>query len=117
APFPKKAKARSTSPLDLVYGDLCGPITPPTPSGKRYIFLICVSKDVKFKEDETWDWKEYISEHTDDEPEWTDFKIGDLEVNYEHHDQETQPIEDDNEFPNNNDDYYASPTRDSPLHS
>nr|GEZ38289.1 zinc finger, CCHC-type [Tanacetum cinerariifolium] len=24
APFPKKAKARSTSPLDLVYGDLCG---------------------------------------------------------------------------------------------
>ncbi|GKA50202.1 ribonuclease H-like domain, reverse transcriptase, RNA-dependent DNA polymerase [Tanacetum coccineum] len=39
APFPKKAKARSTSPLDLVYGDLCGPITPPTPSGKKYIFL------------------------------------------------------------------------------
>nr|GEV53565.1 zinc finger, CCHC-type [Tanacetum cinerariifolium] len=33
APFFKKAKARSTSPLDLVYGDLCGPITPPTPSG------------------------------------------------------------------------------------
>ncbi|GKB80072.1 zinc finger, CCHC-type containing protein [Tanacetum coccineum] len=40
APFPKKAKARSTSPLDLVYGDLCGPITPPTPSGKKYIFLL-----------------------------------------------------------------------------
>nr|GEW33120.1 zinc finger, CCHC-type [Tanacetum cinerariifolium] len=39
-PFPKKAKARSTSPLDLVYGDLCGPITPPTPSGKKYIFLL-----------------------------------------------------------------------------
>ncbi|GJR47278.1 zinc finger, CCHC-type containing protein [Tanacetum coccineum] len=39
-PFLKKAKARSTSPLDLVYGDLCGPITPPTPSGKKYIFLI-----------------------------------------------------------------------------
>ncbi|GJX87170.1 zinc finger, CCHC-type containing protein [Tanacetum coccineum] len=37
APFPKKAKARSTSPLDLVYGDLCGPITP---SGKKYIFLL-----------------------------------------------------------------------------
>nr|GEW90533.1 zinc finger, CCHC-type [Tanacetum cinerariifolium] len=36
----KKAKARSTSPLDLVYGDLCGPITPPTPSGKKYIFLL-----------------------------------------------------------------------------
>nr|GEY89782.1 ribonuclease H-like domain, reverse transcriptase, RNA-dependent DNA polymerase [Tanacetum cinerariifolium] len=40
APFPKKAKARSTSPLDLVYGDLCGPITPPTPSRKKYIFLL-----------------------------------------------------------------------------
>ncbi|GJT38902.1 zinc finger, CCHC-type containing protein [Tanacetum coccineum] len=40
APFPKKAKARSTSPLDLVYGDLCGPISPPTPSGKKYIFLL-----------------------------------------------------------------------------
>ncbi|GJW56712.1 zinc finger, CCHC-type containing protein [Tanacetum coccineum] len=40
APFPKKTKARSTSPLDLVYGDLCGPITPPTPSGKKYIFLL-----------------------------------------------------------------------------
>nr|GEY11545.1 zinc finger, CCHC-type [Tanacetum cinerariifolium] len=40
APFPKKAKAISTSPLDLVYGDLCGPITPPTPSGKRYVFLL-----------------------------------------------------------------------------
>nr|GEU98103.1 zinc finger, CCHC-type [Tanacetum cinerariifolium] len=40
APFPKKAKARSTSPLDLVYGDLCGPITPPTSSRKKYIFLL-----------------------------------------------------------------------------
>ncbi|GJT06761.1 ribonuclease H-like domain, reverse transcriptase, RNA-dependent DNA polymerase [Tanacetum coccineum] len=40
APFPKRAKAGSTSPLDLVYGDLCGPISPPTPSGKKYIFLL-----------------------------------------------------------------------------
>nr|GEV81559.1 zinc finger, CCHC-type [Tanacetum cinerariifolium] len=40
APFPKKAKARSTSLLDLVYEDLCGPITRPTPSGKKYIFLL-----------------------------------------------------------------------------
>nr|GEV64049.1 zinc finger, CCHC-type [Tanacetum cinerariifolium] len=266
-----KAKARSTSPLDLLYGDLCGPITPPTPSGKRYIFLLvddysrymwvyflntkdqafdtfkefkksienelrttlkmlrtdrggeftsneftqyckengiaqqltapyspqqngvvkrrnraimsttrCMMKatnmpqnfwaktvrhaiyilnsvPTKALEDITpyeaikqkkpnleklrifgciayakvpsqhltklddrsikMDWKDYISEHTDDKSEWTDFKIGDLEVNYEYHDQETQPIEDDNEFPNNNDDDYASLTRDSPLHS
>ncbi|GJW96594.1 zinc finger, CCHC-type containing protein [Tanacetum coccineum] len=308
APFPKKAKARSTSPLDLVYGDLCGPITPPTPSGKKYIFLlvddysrymwayflstkdqafdtfkefkkstenelrttlkmlrtdrggeftsneftqyckengiarqltapyspqqngvverrnrtimsttrcmmkatnmpqnfwaeavrhaiyilnsvptkaleditpyeaikqrkpnlenlrifgciayakvpsqhltklddrsikmvylgneqgskayrlfdpttqrVCVSRDVKFKENETWDWKDYIGEHTNDEPEWTNFNIGDPEVTNEHIDQETQPNEDDNEFPDNNDDDdYASPNKDSPSHS
>ncbi|GJX54275.1 hypothetical protein Tco_0282644 [Tanacetum coccineum] len=36
APFPKKAKGRSTSPLDLIYGDLCGPITSrATGTGKR----------------------------------------------------------------------------------
>nr|GFB25988.1 zinc finger, CCHC-type [Tanacetum cinerariifolium] len=212
APFPKRAKARSTSPLDLVYRDLCGPILPPTPSGKKYIFLlvddysrymwvyflstkdqafdtfkeykktienelraeavrhaiyilnsvptkaleditpyeaikqrkpnlknlrvfgciayakvpsqnltksddrsirmvylgneqgskafrlfdpttekICISRDVKFKENETWDWKEYMSEHINDEPEWTDFKIENLKVTSEHHDQGTQP--------------------------
>ncbi|GJZ61549.1 zinc finger, CCHC-type containing protein [Tanacetum coccineum] len=77
---------------------------------------VCVSRDVKFKEDETWDWKDYMSKHINDKPEWTNFKIGNLEVTNEQHDQETQPIEDDNEFPNNDDDY-ASPSRDSPLHS
>ncbi|GKE72957.1 zinc finger, CCHC-type containing protein [Tanacetum coccineum] len=293
APFPKKAKARSTSPLDLVYGDLCGPITPPTPFGKKYIFLlvddysrymwayflstkdqafdtfkefkkstenelkttlkmlrtdrggeftsneftqyckengiarqltapyspqqngvverrnrtiisttrcmmketnmpqkfwaeavrhaiyilnsvptkaleditpyeaikqrkpnlenlrvlgciayaklrkskrneqgskayrlfdpttqrICVSRDVKFKENETWDWKDYMSKLINDEPGWTDFRIGDLEATNKHHDQGFQPIEEDNEFPNNDDDDYVSPTRDSPSHS
>ncbi|GJY12915.1 ribonuclease H-like domain, reverse transcriptase, RNA-dependent DNA polymerase, partial [Tanacetum coccineum] len=76
---------------------------------------VCVSRDVKFNENETWDWKDYISEHTDDEPEWTDFRIGNLEVTNKHHDHETQPLEEDNEFPNNNDDDYASP-RNSPLH-
>nr|GEU31468.1 zinc finger, CCHC-type [Tanacetum cinerariifolium] len=40
ARFPKKEKTRSTSPLDLVYGDLCGPITPLTPSRKKYILLL-----------------------------------------------------------------------------
>nr|GEW05446.1 ribonuclease H-like domain, reverse transcriptase, RNA-dependent DNA polymerase [Tanacetum cinerariifolium] len=71
---------------------------------------ICVSRDVMFKENETWDWKDYMSEHINDEPEWTGFKIGNLEVLNEHHDQGFQPIEEDNEFPNNDDDY-ASPTR------
>nr|GEW63485.1 zinc finger, CCHC-type [Tanacetum cinerariifolium] len=77
---------------------------------------ISVSRDVKFKENETWDWKDYMSEHINDEPEWTDFKIGNLEVSNEHHDQGFQPIEEDNEFRNNDDDY-TSPTRDSPIHS
>nr|GEW70195.1 zinc finger, CCHC-type [Tanacetum cinerariifolium] len=62
------------------------------------------------------DWKDYVSEHISDEPEWTDFKIENLEVSNKHHDQGFQPIEEDNEFPNNDDDY-ASPTRDSPTHS
>nr|GEX41344.1 zinc finger, CCHC-type [Tanacetum cinerariifolium] len=278
-PFPKKVKARSTSSLDLVYGDLCGPITPPTPSGKKYIFLIvddysrymwvyflstkdqafdtfkeyksiiekelrttlkmlrtdrggefasnefiqyckenriarqltaptnmpqnfwaeairhaiyilnsvptkaleditsyeaikqrkpnlknlkvfrciayakvpsqhltklddrstkmvylgneqgskayrlfdpttrkrCVSRDVKFKEDETWDWSEYLDEHINDEPEWTDFRIENLEETNEHHDQENQPHEEDDDFPNNHDDGYDSPLTGSPT--
>nr|GEY22729.1 zinc finger, CCHC-type [Tanacetum cinerariifolium] len=91
APFRKKAKARSTSPLDLVYGDLCGPITPATPFGKKYIFLLVddYSRDVKFKENETWDWKDYMGKHTNDELEWMDFKIGDHAVTNEYNDQET----------------------------
>ncbi|GJR23767.1 zinc finger, CCHC-type containing protein [Tanacetum coccineum] len=305
APFPKKAKGRSTSPLDLIYGDLCGPITPPTPSGKRYIFLlvddysrymwayflstknqafdtfkefkkmienelrttlkmfrtdrggefdsseliqyckengiarqltapyspqqngvverrnrtimsttrcmmkatempqdfwaeavrhaiyilnsvptkaleditpyeaikgkkpnlkdlrvfgciayakvpsqhltklddrsirmvylgnehgskayrlfdpttqrICVSRDVKFKEDEKWDWSKYLGENTNDEPEWTDFRIGNLEETDDHHNLENHPNEEDNDFPYNDDDGYDSPLADSPA--
>ncbi|GJT42791.1 zinc finger, CCHC-type containing protein [Tanacetum coccineum] len=30
----------SKNPLDLVYGDLCGPISPATHSGKKFIFLL-----------------------------------------------------------------------------
>ncbi|GJW76447.1 ribonuclease H-like domain, reverse transcriptase, RNA-dependent DNA polymerase [Tanacetum coccineum] len=78
---------------------------------------ICVSRDVKFKENETWDWKEYMSKHINDEPEWTDFKIENLEVTREHHDQGNQPIDEDNEFPNNDNDGYESPTMSSPSHS
>ncbi|GJU66453.1 ribonuclease H-like domain, reverse transcriptase, RNA-dependent DNA polymerase [Tanacetum coccineum] len=37
APFPQQAKYRSKTALDLIYGDLCGPISPPTPSSKRYM--------------------------------------------------------------------------------
>ncbi|GJR49295.1 zinc finger, CCHC-type containing protein [Tanacetum coccineum] len=39
-PFPNQAKFRSKNPLDLVYGDLCGPISPAIHSGKKFIFLL-----------------------------------------------------------------------------
>jgi len=38
--FPQRALARSTGVLQLLHGDLCGPITPPTPSGNRYFLLL-----------------------------------------------------------------------------
>jgi transposase InsO family protein len=40
APFPHQAMWRVTRSLELHHGDLCGPITPTTPSGKKYFFLL-----------------------------------------------------------------------------
>lgn len=40
SPFPQHALSRSTEVLQLLHGDLCGPISPPTPSGNRYFLLI-----------------------------------------------------------------------------
>jgi transposase InsO family protein len=34
------AKFRAADPLELVHVDICGPITPPTPAGKRYFLLV-----------------------------------------------------------------------------
>ncbi|GJZ98137.1 zinc finger, CCHC-type containing protein [Tanacetum coccineum] len=39
-PFPTQSKFRSKNPLDLVYGDLYGPISPATHSGKKFTFLL-----------------------------------------------------------------------------
>nr|GEX85449.1 zinc finger, CCHC-type [Tanacetum cinerariifolium] len=39
-PFPNQAKFISKNPLELVYGDLCGPISRATHSGKKLIFLL-----------------------------------------------------------------------------
>ena len=39
-PFPQATSFRSTRALELIHGDLCGPITPITPSKKRYIFVL-----------------------------------------------------------------------------
>ncbi len=39
-PFPRQLDCRSTEVLQLVHGDLCGPISPTTPSGKKYFLLL-----------------------------------------------------------------------------
>ena len=39
-PFPKETSYRAVKPLELIHGDLCGPITPPTPAHKRYILVL-----------------------------------------------------------------------------
>ncbi|XP_066163729.1 uncharacterized protein [Oryza sativa Japonica Group] len=39
-PFPEEAKFRAQEALELVHGDLCGPITPATPGGRKYFLLL-----------------------------------------------------------------------------
>lgn len=39
-PFPKTTLFRATQPLELVHGDLRGPIAPTTPGQKRYVFVL-----------------------------------------------------------------------------
>lgn len=40
APFPEEAKYRAHAAFELVHGDICGPITPETPTGKKYFLLL-----------------------------------------------------------------------------
>jgi len=39
-PFPKAAKYRAVGALELVHGDLYGPITPSMHGGRRYFLLL-----------------------------------------------------------------------------
>jgi transposase InsO family protein len=39
-PFPQQSSFRAKERLELVYGDLCGPVTPATPGGRRYFLLL-----------------------------------------------------------------------------
>lgn len=38
--FPQNTEFHAKKPLELVHGDLCGPISPCTPAGNRYILLL-----------------------------------------------------------------------------
>jgi hypothetical protein len=40
ASFPKVAKYRAQEQLELVHGDLCGPVSPPTSGGNAYFLLL-----------------------------------------------------------------------------
>ena len=40
APFQSQALQHSANSLELFHGDLCGPVTPATPSGNRYFLLL-----------------------------------------------------------------------------
>jgi transposase InsO family protein len=40
ATFPTVAKFHAEEKLELVHEDLCGPVMPATPGGKRYFFLL-----------------------------------------------------------------------------
>jgi hypothetical protein len=39
-PFPQQSSFRAKERLELVHGDLCGPVTPATPGGRRYLLLL-----------------------------------------------------------------------------
>jgi transposase InsO family protein len=45
--FQRQAHNRASEQLGLVHADLCGPINPPTPGGKRY-FLLLVDDSSRF---------------------------------------------------------------------
>ncbi|WVZ79350.1 LOW QUALITY PROTEIN: hypothetical protein U9M48_026940 [Paspalum notatum var. saurae] len=47
SPFTKKAKYRASDRLELVHGDLCGPISPATHGGRKY-FLLLVDDTTRF---------------------------------------------------------------------
>jgi hypothetical protein len=38
--FPQQSSFRAKERLELVHGDLCGPVTPATPGGRRYFLLL-----------------------------------------------------------------------------
>ncbi|GJV05452.1 zinc finger, CCHC-type containing protein [Tanacetum coccineum] len=63
-PFPNQAKFKSKNPLDLVYGDLCRPISPATHSGKKLIFLNGDENEIKDAKNRLYDGEFHPNEFT-----------------------------------------------------
>jgi hypothetical protein len=40
APFPQQTSRRASKTLELLHGDLCGPVSPSTPIGNKYFLLL-----------------------------------------------------------------------------
>lgn len=38
-PFPSQTDFKAKERLELIHGDICGPISPPTPAGNKYFLL------------------------------------------------------------------------------
>ncbi|GJW63466.1 zinc finger, CCHC-type containing protein [Tanacetum coccineum] len=70
---------------------------------------ICVSRDMKFKEDETWNWEEYVKDFDPKEPEWSDFIIQNNET------QETEEVQQDQENEIEDDVWSGATTRLKPY--
>jgi len=68
-PFPKASKYRAKHGLELVRGDLCGQITPPTPGGKSY-FLLTVDDYSRFM------WLELLASKSEALEYFKKFKVG-----------------------------------------
>lgn len=41
--FPNQSNYMASKILELIHGGICGPISPPTPSGKRYFLLLVMT--------------------------------------------------------------------------
>jgi hypothetical protein len=45
-PFPEEAEYHTKKGLEVIHGDLCGPINPTTPGGKRVFLLLIDNYDM-----------------------------------------------------------------------
>ncbi|GJX20686.1 zinc finger, CCHC-type containing protein [Tanacetum coccineum] len=77
---------------------------------------ICVNRNVKFKEDETWDWEEYTKDFNLKRLKWTDFIIGNNETSgTQYISNESEDHENDVTHSNNNSDEEEPTTPNSQM--